>query len=74
VGTASLVNLFAPEVVVIGGGVARAGELIFTPMREEMRRRAMRPASEWVKVVPAAMGNDAGTVGAAALVLGDATK
>jgi len=69
VGTASLVNLFAPEVVILGGGVARAGEFIFTPMREEIRRRAMRPASEWVRVVPAAMGNDAGIVGAAALVL-----
>jgi len=69
VGIASLVNLFAPEIVVLGGGVARAGEFIFMPVREEVRRRAMRPASEWVKVVPAAMGNDAGTVGAAALVL-----
>jgi len=69
VGIGSLVNLFAPEVVILGGGVAAAGDVLFAAVREEVKRRAMAPASERVRIVPAAMGNSAGMVGAAALLL-----
>jgi len=68
VGITSLVNLFAPEVAILGGGVAGAGEVLFQAIRDEVRRRAMRPASEQVRIVGATLGNEAGTVGAARLM------
>lgn len=69
VGIASLVNLFAPEKVILGGGVAAAGETLFKAVREHVRRYAFAPASQEVEIVPAEMGNDAGIIGAAGLYL-----
>lgn len=69
VAVASLVNVFDPDVVVIGGGVtAGAGELLVEPAREEMRRRALPPMNR-TPVTPAALGSDAGMIGAAQMVL-----
>jgi glucokinase len=65
VGLASLVNLLNPEVIVIGGGVIAAGEMLLEPARREMRERALMPAREAVRVVGAAFGEEAGMVGAA---------
>jgi len=67
VGIANLVNIFNPEVVVIGGGVIAAGELLLEPAREVMRRRALSPAKEMVRVVETAFGADSGMIGAALL-------
>jgi glucokinase len=67
VAIASLVNIFNPEVVVIGGGVIGAGELLLNPARAEMLRRAMPPSRDLVRIVPAAFGVEAGMIGAAAL-------
>ncbi len=62
----SLVNVFDPELVVIGGGFgAAAGELVLGPAREAARREAMPPADETLQVVPAELGAEAGLVGAA---------
>ncbi len=69
VGIASLVNLFAPDIVVLGGGVAGAGEVLLNAVREEVRRRALPPANEQVEIAPAMLGNNAGLVGAASLIL-----
>ena len=69
VGLASLVNIFSPEVIVVGGGVAEAGELLLGPARLEMLARALPPARERVEVLPALLGPAAGVYGAAALVL-----
>ncbi len=69
VGIVSLVNLFAPERVVMGGGVAAAGEVLLGAIREEVRRHALPPANEQVRIVPAELGNNAGMIGAAALLL-----
>ena len=69
VGIASLTNLLAPDVVILGGGVAAAGEVLFQAAREEVKRRAMPPGNNLVRIVPAAMGNSAGIVGAAGLLL-----
>ncbi len=74
VGIVTLVNLFAPDVVVLGGGVAAAGEVLFGAVREEVRRRALTPANEQVKIVSAALGNNAGIVGAAALYFGPSPR
>jgi len=68
-GLVTLVNIFNPEVVVIGGGAAAAGELLLGPARAVLRARGSRPARDQVSVVPAALGPDAGFIGAAALAL-----
>jgi glucokinase len=64
-GIGSLVNIFNPELVVIGGGFAAAGDLVLDPAREVMRREALAPARDLVRVVPAELGPEAGLVGAA---------
>jgi glucokinase len=65
-GMGSLVNIFYPEVVVVGGGFgAAAGELVLGPAREVMRREALSPAGDTVRVVPAELGPLAGVIGAA---------
>jgi glucokinase len=69
IGIANLVNIFNPEVVVIGGGVSAAGDLLLTPAREEFQRRALPSLAHESEVVAASLGNDAGVLGAAALVL-----
>ncbi|MDR7486568.1 MAG: ROK family protein [Armatimonadota bacterium] len=67
-GVANLVNLLNPAMVVIGGGVARAGDLLLAPVRRIVQEEAFdRPAAA-VRIVPAALGDDVGAVGAAAVV------
>jgi glucokinase len=61
----SLVNVFAPELVVVGGGFgAAAGPLVLDPARESARRESIYPANEQLEVVPAELGEEAGVVGA----------
>lgn len=67
VGVANLVNIFNPQVVVIGGGVSAAGELLLAPAREVMLRRALAPNKELVRVEEAHFGAEAGLIGAALL-------
>jgi glucokinase len=67
VAIASFVNIFNPEVVVIGGGVMGAGELLLNAARAEMLARALPPSRDIVEIVPAAFGVEAGMIGAAAL-------
>jgi glucokinase len=62
----SLVNLFEPEVVVVGGGAMAMGELLLGPARQEVRDRALKPMRE-TPVMPAVLGPDAGMIGAATL-------
>ena len=64
-GIGSLVNIFDPELVVVGGGFGAAGDLVLEPAREVMRREALEPARDSVRVVPAKLGAEAGVVGAA---------
>jgi glucokinase len=63
-GIGSLVNIFNPEVVVIGGGFAAAGDLLLGPARERVHREALEPARDLVRIVPAVLGPEAGLVGA----------
>jgi glucokinase len=61
----SFVNVFDPEVIVIGGGFgAAAGDLLLEPAREVMRREARPPGRDSVRVVLAELGTDAGLIGA----------
>jgi len=66
---ANVVNILNPECIVIGGGVAQAGEALFGPLREEVRLRGLNVATENLAIVPAALGERAGVGGAAALAL-----
>ena len=63
-GLASLVNVFNPEVIVLGGGFGEAGELVFVPAREVVASEALAPARELVRIVPAELGPEAGLIGA----------
>ncbi len=64
---ASLVNVLAPERVIIGGGVAQAGELLLSPCRDMVARHVMSTAGRATPVVPAQLGPYAAAIGAAAL-------
>jgi glucokinase len=66
-GIASAVNLLDPELVVIGGGMAAAGETFFAALRREVQARVHAGAADYVRIVPAALGNRAGLIGAALL-------
>jgi glucokinase len=66
-GLSNLVLLLDPDVIVIGGGVAAAGEKLLGPAREELAASAYVHVTEPTPVVPAALGNSAGVVGAALL-------
>lgn len=64
-GVVSLINVLDPEVVVIGGGIARAGAALFEPLAAELERMEWRPGGHRVRVVPAELGEFAGAYGAA---------
>jgi glucokinase len=69
VAIASYVNIFNPEMVVVGGGVMGAGEMLLEPARREVLKRALPPSRDNVSIVAAEFGHEAGMVGAAALAL-----
>lgn len=66
-GIVSLINIFNPEAVVIGGGAAAAGELLLGPARAVVAERALSPSKQQCEIVPAAFGAEAGMLGAAVL-------
>ena len=68
IGVASMLNIFNPELVVIGGGVTQAGEVLFRPLKEGVKERAFPIAMKGVRVVPAALGTRAGLIGAVAVI------
>lgn len=68
IGVVNVLHLFDPEMVIIGGGVSRAGTLIFDPIEDTIQRRAMVGYRNRARVVPAELGDDAGLMGAVALV------
>lgn len=67
VGLASLVNIFNPEKIIIGGGLGEAGQWFIDRIAQEVRRRAMAESVKSVEIVSAKLGNKAGWLGAAAL-------
>ncbi|MGW4639239.1 ROK family protein [Sphaerisporangium sp. NPDC004334] len=69
IGIASATHLCDLDVVTIGGGVSQAGPLLFGPLEEALRKHARLGFAQRVRVVPAHLGQDAGLIGAAALVL-----
>lgn len=63
----SLANIFDPDVIVVGGGVSAAGDLLLDPARRELAARALPPMNRRVRVTVAELGADAGMIGAATL-------
>ncbi len=63
-----VVNLLNPEKIIIGGGLANAGEVLFKAIRDTVSERALPVSRSAVKIVKAKLGNDAGIIGAAALL------
>jgi len=68
IGMANLVNIFNPEKIVIGGGMAHMGDMLLEPARRVVRERAFQLPAGRVNIVPAQLGDDAGVIGAAAFV------
>ena len=68
-GLGSIVNAYDPELIVVGGGFAAAGELLLAPAREVMEREALKPIREGMRVVRAELGTSAGMIGAALVAL-----
>jgi len=67
-GLVSLINLFNPEMIVVGGSVAEMGDLLLAPAREVAMSNALKGARRMVRIVKAQLGNNAGILGAASLI------
>jgi glucokinase len=64
-----LVNVFEPELVVLGGGVTRSGSMLLEPIRAQVRREAMGPAARTARIELARLGDAVCVVGAGAVAL-----
>ncbi len=74
IGVLNLIHIFDPEVVVLGGGVTKLGPLLFEPVRAWVRQHAMTEVQRRTPVLPAALGEEVGLLGAVVYVseqLGD---
>ncbi|MEJ2006466.1 MAG: ROK family protein, partial [Cyclobacteriaceae bacterium] len=65
----SLTNILSPELIIIGGGISRAGDALFNPLEIKMDQMEWRPTGTATPVVPAQFEQHAGAVGAAAFVM-----
>ena len=65
---ADLVNVFNPEAIIIGGGIAQAGEPLFNAIWEEITKRTFPLLNKNIKLLPASLGKESGIKAAAALV------
>ena len=70
-GIANIINILNPAMVVIAGGVTRAGDHLFVPLKAEVRRRAFKSAQEACQIVPAKLMATAGVIGAIAMFKND---
>jgi len=71
IGIAGLINLFSPEAVVVGGGVAQAGSILFDKIRKTVNNRALDKIASEVLIKPASFGIKAAVMGAVSLILSD---
>jgi glucokinase len=68
IGLANLVNIFNPELIVIGGGLSKMGNMMLGPARKIIKERAFRLPAQTVRIVRARLGSNAGIIGAAVYV------
>lgn len=69
IGIANIITTFDSEIVAIGGGVSKAGEIVFDKVKEVVKKRCFTTLSENTKILPAELGTDAGVIGAVALAI-----
>lgn len=69
IGISILINLLDPEVIVIGGGVTQAGDILFDTVRNTVRARSLNKISKEVEILPATFGLKAAAMGAVALIM-----
>jgi glucokinase len=74
VGVSSIINAFDPEVFILGGGIARAGAALFAPLAGFMEQLEWRPLGHRVLILPAALTDHAGALGAVYTRFGSAKK
>lgn len=74
VGLANLVNIFNPELIVIGGGLSKMGEMLLKPARKVIKERAFQMPAQTVRIVRARLGSNAGIIGAATYVFQQQSK
>jgi glucokinase len=67
IGIANAITLIAPDLVIVGGGVASAGELLFGPLREQVPNFVSMVPAEVIRIVPAELGTESGVHGTVAL-------
>ena len=65
VGLVTLVNVFNPEMIIIGGGMSKMGDLLLNPARQVVKERAYQLLAQAVRIVPAELGDNAEVLGAA---------
>lgn len=65
---AGAINILNPEMIIIGGGVADAGEILFNSIKSAIKKKAISPSKDIVRIVRARLGKDAGLIGARVLV------
>ena len=68
-GISNLLNTLDPEIIVMGGGVSLAGDFLLDKLRERLKKHTLPSALDGLKIVEAKLGNDAGIIGAARLVM-----
>ena len=69
IGVDNAIAIFDPDMVVIGGGVSKAGQVVFDKVQEVVNQRCFKSMAKHCKIVEAGLGTDAGVVGAVALAL-----
>ncbi|MGL5353354.1 MAG: ROK family protein [Clostridium sp.] len=69
VGITNIINTFDPDMVVIGGGVSKAGDVIFQKVLEVVKERGLKTMTLGCEIVPAKLSTDAGVIGAVALAI-----
>ena len=74
VGLGSLINIFDPDMLIIGGGIAEAGDIYLNAIRTHIPSWSLPDSREGVEIVLAKLGSKAGIFGASALVFGDINR
>jgi glucokinase len=69
IGVSNIITNFDPEMVIIGGGVSKGGQIVFDKVREVVKERCFDAMAERCKIVPAGLGTNAGVIGAVALAI-----
>ncbi|MEO5930998.1 MAG: ROK family protein, partial [Candidatus Kapaibacterium sp.] len=71
IGLGSIIHILAPRLVVLGGGVAQAGEYLLAPVRRKLREHGTYMPLDRIRIEGAKLGHDSALIGAATLALGD---